>query len=337
MGPRVKSAPKAFPQTALPTLRVGEVEPMADPAGHWLVEGLWSARAAGVLGGPPKSAKTWCAVDLALSVASGTDALGHFAVKDPGTVLFFGAEDAPALLRERFGALAAHRGLSLQSLDVLLLDVPVLKLDSEKDRKRLSDTVRAVRPRLLVLDPLVRMHSLDENSATEISGLLAFLRQLEREHDVAILLVHHTRKNAASGLQSGVGLRGSSDIHAFGDSNIYIRRRGEDFLLSVEHRSAPSPPPITLALRAEPTPHLVVVEAEAEPPDLHEPPAAQAFPQEILWHLQSAGAPLRVDDLRTILRVRKQRVIDALRVLARQGLVRRSGDGFVALGEAAED
>ena len=195
------------PPSPLGLLRVGEVEPLKDSSGHWLIAKLWSERAVGVLGGAPKSFKTWLAVDLALSVASGTKALGCFPVREPGPVIFFGAEDAPALLRERFAALARHRSLTLESLDVFLLDVPVLRLDREKDQLQLSETIRSAKPRLLVLDPLVRMHSLDENSASEISGLLSFLRRLERESEVAILLVHHTRKHAGAGTQPGAWSR----------------------------------------------------------------------------------------------------------------------------------
>ena len=52
------------------------------------------------------------------------------------------------------------------------------------------------------------------------------------------VLVHHTRKNAAGGISAGLGLRGSSDIHAFGDSNLYLRRAKEHLVLSTEHRAA---------------------------------------------------------------------------------------------------
>ncbi len=329
MGPPVKTTLLRSPPSALGLVRVGQVEPLKDSSGHWLIEKLWTERAVGVLGGAPKSFKTWLAVDLALSVASGTKALGCFPVRQPGPVVFFGAEDAPALLRERFAALASHRTLALERLDVFLLDVPVLHLDREKDQIQLSQTIRSAKPRLLVLDPLVRMHSLDENSASEISGLLSFLRRLEREHEVAILLVHHTRKHAGAGTQPGQGLRGSSDIHAWGDSNLYLRRARDGLLLTVEHRSAPTPAPVSLKLLSEPTPHLEVLEGSSAETGGEASASSNSFLDEVLWHLQDSTGPLRVDDLRARLRVRKQRIIDALRELVASGLVQRSGDGFL--------
>jgi hypothetical protein len=43
-------------------------------------------------------------------------------------------------------------------------------------------------------------------------------------------------------------LRGSGDIHAFGDSNLCLHRVREHLVLSSEHRAAPASLPIQLAL-----------------------------------------------------------------------------------------
>ncbi|MBK8999599.1 MAG: AAA family ATPase [Myxococcales bacterium] len=48
------------------------------------------------------------------------------------------------------------------------------------DQRRLHKTLAALRPRLLVLDPFVRLHRIDENSAAEVSAVLAFLREVQR-------------------------------------------------------------------------------------------------------------------------------------------------------------
>ena len=51
----------------------------------WLVETLWAEEGVGIVGGAPKCCKSWLALDLALSVASGTPAraqsrdVGHHA------------------------------------------------------------------------------------------------------------------------------------------------------------------------------------------------------------------------------------------------------------------
>ncbi len=119
-----------------------------------------------------------------------------------------------------------------------MITAPVLQLDREPHRTQLRETAKQLRPRLLLLDPLVRLHGIDENHAGEVAELLAYFRSLQRELNLAVVLVHHTRKNAAGGASAGLGLRGSSDIHAFGDSNLYLRRTSDRLMLSSEHRAA---------------------------------------------------------------------------------------------------
>ena len=77
-----------------------------------------------------------------------------------------------------------------------MITAPTLRLDAPKDRERLSNTVQARQPRLLILDPLIRLHRVDENDASQIAGLLSYLRQLQRTFHVAVLVVHHARKDA---------------------------------------------------------------------------------------------------------------------------------------------
>jgi hypothetical protein len=137
----------------------------------------------------------------------------------------------------------------------------VLQLDRGPDRARLWETAKRLRPRLLLLDPLVRLHGIDENNAGEGAELLAYFRSLQRQLDLSVLLVYQTRKNAAGAVAAGQGLRGSSDIHAFGDSNLYLRRTKEHLVLSSEHRAAPASAPVhpeLVATNAKTT-HLEVI------------------------------------------------------------------------------
>ena len=53
-----------------------------EPETEWLLDKLWVARAVGIVGGQPKSYKTWLALDMAVSLASGTSCLAHY----PATV-----------------------------------------------------------------------------------------------------------------------------------------------------------------------------------------------------------------------------------------------------------
>ena len=232
--------------SGLPTVPVHAIDPQPD-APQWLIRDLWSAAAVGVIGGLPKSCKSWFGLDLAVSVASATAALDRFEVLAPGPALVYLAEDFLPRVRERVAHLCRHRGLDLGALDLHVVTAATLRLDHDRDQHALDDTLGALRPALLLLDPLVRLHRLDENSAVDIAALLGFLRELNRRHQVALILVHHLAKRSRRNL--GQALRGSSDLHAWTDSACYLARRGDGrLLLSVEHRSAPAPDPVLLRL-----------------------------------------------------------------------------------------
>ena len=239
-----------------PTRRPAELQPQER---RWLVEQLWSEQAVGIIGGEPKCGKSFLALDLAVAVATGTPCLRRFPA---ARVLLFAAEDAAHIARERLDGIARAAGTGLNSLDIDVIDVPAVRLDLADDRQRL--TVRRIRPRLLVLDPLVRLHRIDENAAGEVAPLLACLRDLQRNFDAAVVLVHHARKSAHA--RGGQALRGSSELHAWGDSNLYLRRRKHRILLTVEHRASASPDEIALELRETPVLSLQIVETISEAP-----------------------------------------------------------------------
>ena len=311
-------------EQVLPVVRVSQIAE-DEIAERWLVEELWCARAVGVIGGAPKCAKTWLGLDMALSVATGTPCLGKYAVPEPGPVLIYLAEDALPVVRQRVDGMAKHRGLDLAEVEIHVITAPVLRLDRDPDRMRLLETTRRLRPRLLLLDPLVRLHGIDENNASEVAALLAYFRSLQRQFDVSVLLVHHTRKNAAGGAAAGLGLRGSSDIHAFGDSNLYLRRGKEHLVLSTEHRAAPASPPIHLTLVTT-NPDTTHLEAVAQ----HEDGKPRSLEERVLDNL-AGGMVLTRAKLRDCLAVKNERLGEVLESLERAGRLRRTAAGWQQL------
>ena len=303
----------------LPTLRVHAIDP--EPEGpQWLVEDLWSACAVGVIGGAPKACKSMMGLDLAVSVASGTACLGRFEVHTPGPVLVYLAEDALPCVRDRVAQLCQHRGLALETLNLHVLTVPSLRLDLERDRQALEKTLEQLKPKLLLLDPLVRLHRLDENSAADISGLLGFLRHINRTYQLALVLVHHMAKRSRRDL--GQALRGSSDIHAWIDSACYLVRRNDQRLqLTVEHRSAPAPDPVLLRLvSGNGEPLRLVIDGDEVAPQ----PLAEA----IRCELRRSPQPLSRTELRRLLRVNNARLGETLQTLEKQTLVVRGPNGW---------
>lgn len=310
--------------TCLPVLRIGAIPTEPVPR-RWLIEGLWGAAAVGFIGGPPKCCKSYLGLDMALSVATGTPCLGTYTVAEPGPTLVYLAEDALSVVRERAEALARHRGLRLAEVNLHVITAPRLRLDQPADRGRLFETARRLRPRMLLLDPLVRLHAVDENSATEVAQLLGGLRDLQRGLDLAIILVHHTRKAVPAGMAAGQGLRGSTDLHAFGDSNLYLRRLRGHLVLTMEHRAAAAPEPVGLELvtTEEQTIHLAVTPMGSSGEAQHETDLDQA----VLKVLEDRPVMSR-QALRQDLAVQNERLGRTLMRLEGQGRIHRGPDGW---------
>lgn len=300
------------------------------PEQLWLIEGLWFEGGVGVLGGPPKNCKSWLGFDMAVSVASGTPCLGRHRIARPGPVMVFASEDPPPMVRQRFEGLAKLRGLDFSSLPVDVITEPVLHLDRPQERQRLQNTVARFRPRLLILDPLVRIYgNVDENSAAEVSGFLGHLRALSRQFDVAVLLVHHAKKAAAGVRQPGQALRGSGDLHAWVDSLLYLRRVSKEKLeMAIEHRSAASPEPVELRFVVDNGAPAHLEYADNANASSHDRPAATELAPRLLSLLTRASRPQTTEELRKGLGVRKARLIAELEDLRQLGRVDRGPQGW---------
>jgi hypothetical protein len=310
----------------LPVVRASDIT-TPDCQQSWLIERLWVHQAVGVIGGSPKSGKTWLALEMAVSVASGSACLETFAVHSPGPVILYAAEDSAEAIRMRLNTLAQLHKISLPQLDVRIITIDSLRLDRSDHQDRLEATLYLYKPALLVLDPLVRVHAIDENVAGQVAALLGYLRSLQRKTGTAVVLVHHVRKNASPAGSAGYNLRGSGDLYAWVDSLLSLRLHQGQRTLSAEHRSAPAFGPIALDLvEADPIgAHLKITSSENAPKSPKEQLALR-----ILELLAASPEPLTIETLRSRLQVRNQRVVETLRLLAVQGKVQRLARGFAA-------
>jgi RecA-family ATPase len=309
--------------TPLPIQRAAQL-PTQGAQTQWLIQDLWSDQAVGILGGEPKCCKSFLALDIALSVASGTDCLRRYPVKRKGTVLLFPAEDSLAIVRKRLEGIAAAAGITLEPLPIEVITAPTLRLDMEQDRLRLAETVKNLHPTLLILDPLIRLHRIDENDATQIAGLLSFLRELQRNHGVAVLLVHHARKDSR-GSRPGQALRGSSELHGWGDSNLYMRRHKNQLTLWTEHRAAPSLDPIPMELEQNGEALALSIQQKTIEKEETKNPTKT---QKILQALEEQDQPVTLHRLREHCSMRTATVSELLKQLIEKGDVHHSPSGY---------
>lgn len=307
---------------ALPVTRASDL-PVCPPEHAWLIHDLWATEAVGIVGGEPKCGKSFLALDMVVAVAAGVPCLRRFPAARCGPVLLYAAEDALHVVRTRLEGICRAAAVSLADLPIHVITAPSLRLDLAEDRHQLQATIAAVCPLLLVLDPFVRLHRVDENASSEVAPLLAYLRELQRRFALAVVLVHHARKGAGS-VRGGQALRGTSELHAWGDSNLYLRRIDDRLLLSIEHRAAPSITGLPLALRGtDGAVALHLVDATAAPHQT--PPSPVARVEDVLGH---SDRPLTLTQLRQACRMRTASLCQALTTLTTQGRLHKSAAGY---------
>ncbi len=311
--------------TAFPVELACKISPVA-PEKRWLIEHLWEADAVGIIGGEPKCCKSFLALSMAVSVASGTKCLREFPARLTGPVLIYAAEDALHIVRERLEMLALPCYQRLEALRIWVITAPRIRLDVADDRQKLEATVEALRPALLILDPFVRLHSVDENLSAAVAPLLAFLRYLQRTYHCAVAVVHHSRKGAKH-VRPGQALRGSSEFHAWSDSSLYVRRTGDSLRLAVEHRAHPSPGEFDLLVKSDPKSFLLIAREREEEDGPPEPVGADAKGR-VLDGLRRFGRPVGARELRNVCRMRMASMCEILAQLEANGVVHKGLHGW---------
>jgi len=247
----------AAPETTLsvpaPTFLAGSE---GDDIVQWTIDQLLTAEAIGFIAAEPKTLKTWVSIELALAVAADVRAFGRFGAGILGPVLMVQEESRSADFARRVRWLARGHDLDPSALSMLhVASQRGLLLDDPGWQLRLVSEIRRLDAAMVVLDPLSRMHSADEDRAREMRPILRFLRRLQAEHGCTVVVVHHWSK-PREGVRTRLGqrLRGTGDMYAVLDSALYLEAKpGAGVVgVQVEHREAPWTDPFTLRLEQDP-------------------------------------------------------------------------------------
>lgn len=188
----------------------------------WLIEDLIPRFSddgtAGYIFAPAKARKSMLLCDFGLSVTSGTPALGKYKVMHQGAAVGFFAEDPKGETSRRVHRMARHRGIDVPA-NLRLINEPCIAIDNLEHQERLLSTLTAIPDLMLAwFDPMVRLHRVNDNRAEEIGPIHTFLRTLARACPKTVfVLAHHANKEG--------GARGSTDYDAFGDFNLYGRKK----------------------------------------------------------------------------------------------------------------
>jgi hypothetical protein len=159
------------------------------------------------------------------SIALGRD-YGDFRPGARGTVIVYGVEDdrdeqrrrLSATLRQFEAVPAEIRGRIIitgpKAVGTLLgFDSNTGSISETSAMAELRGLLLQHRPDALILDPLVEIHTAEENNNIALRAVVARLRALAAEFNMAVIILHHTRKgtvepgdpDAARGASSLVG------------------------------------------------------------------------------------------------------------------------------------
>jgi hypothetical protein len=190
-----------LPAAELAVSSFGEVAARVAATGEprWLIQGLWPADAYGVLAAQEKAGKTWAALDLAVSVATGQPWLDHFACPTPGPVLVFLGEGGERATVRRIEAIATSKGVHPDQLaDQLRLCFRVPRLAAPGAGGELAaiqaelDAHPAV---LVVLDPLyLAAAGASGSNLYDMGAVLQAIQGVCQHAGCALLVVTHWNK-----------------------------------------------------------------------------------------------------------------------------------------------
>jgi len=181
----------------------------------WLLQGTTA-----VLFGDANAGKSFLAIDIAHHVAEGRRWAGHRV--EAGPVLYVAAEG---------GALFQNR-LAARKAKFHILRHQIALTGRNNDTAALVQAITALacefgQFRLVVIDTLARaMGGGDENTAPDIAALVNACGHVQTATGAAVLLVHHSGKDAAR------GARGHSSLRAAVDTEMHVTV-GEDGVRTV--------------------------------------------------------------------------------------------------------
>lgn len=208
---------------------------------RWMIEGIVPSKSAGILAGSPGLGKSWALMDLSIEVARGGKWLGQFQASTE-TVLYVDEENSPNLIVSRFTKLINGKEMAAAPGNFHVLAGMGISLSNEKKLKTLREELDRIKPGLVIMDSLVRVHQGEENSATEMAAVFGVVKGLIREFGCTILFADHLRKAGAFVSSQDAMLRGSSEKLAFVDVLLSMRRAQDAIIL--EHAKSRSGVPV---------------------------------------------------------------------------------------------
>ena len=204
------------------------------------------------VGGEPKVGKSLLVANLALALASGSARAG-FTIPQAQRVLICQFELPTSQFAARLAPMRKPIGSAADSNLLIDTEAAGHLLSAPRGLDHFLDAIRAAKADVVILDPLYSTHDQDENDTRAMAALCQTLLRLRDASHAALIVVHHVRKSVGR-YEIGSAFRGSSALHAVGDSYLLLVRPSPQIPtveLRFQFRYAPAVEPRLLALDAE--------------------------------------------------------------------------------------
>lgn len=195
------------------------------PPPKWLIEGMIQENTDCAIYAPSEHLKSFVAIDLAYSIATGVAALGSFRVNDTGCVFYFCGEGYDDVIKRRRVAWEIGHGFDPYEIrKVRFIDgIPSTRAEADKYIKAMRNHLAGRRAKLIVIDTLNRaLNGQPQDRAETASKYFDLTKYIRGSVGGAILTIGHMGKDADR------GERGSSAFPAGFDTIFRIPQRQKD-------------------------------------------------------------------------------------------------------------
>jgi len=187
------------------------------PPRQWLFTDLMPSGIVAMVSAAGGTGKSQLAATMARALATGQP-VGVFDPAQPVRVLYLSHEEPEGELHRRFYELRPDRLLQENLLVYSLLGKGIGPFMERNEHRNIitsrnfewvEKVVDAHKPKVLILDPLIKCYGLDENNNGEAALFMGVLELLVQRYDVTVLVVHHESKALAGSMNQHAG-RGAS-------------------------------------------------------------------------------------------------------------------------------
>jgi hypothetical protein len=199
------------------TFKLEAFDDITDEPVEWLIDRVIPKQGFVALYGPPGSFKSFIALDLAVAIARAAQWFGHEAnPSDKGAVIYIAGEGHGGI-GARIKACRIHHQMEAGT-PIYFLRHQINLRSSEEDFSGLIFAIRelvmaiGIKVDLVVIDTLARAFGGgNENSSEDMGAFISACGHLQGEFKSALMVIHHSGKDAAKGLRGHSSLLGAVD------------------------------------------------------------------------------------------------------------------------------